>query len=390
MAQKLFTLETLAARHGDCLLLHWGDPGNPRLAVIDGGPDKVYRNFLSKRLNQLRVKRQDPLPIDLVMISHVDDDHINGILDLTKELEDREEEGDDLPYEADSLWFNGFDDIVGNASTASTRAWSASVANLSAAGAVDEVPADHRHAAAVIASVGQGRTLRDRAARRGMDLNGGDPLIVGGWIWNMGGGLEFHVLGPRQEQIDDFQEAWDREVKKKGWAASVDTAEVAAYLDKSPYNLASIVVLAKLGSRSMLLTGDARGDDILEYLRTDGVLTGDSMEVDILKVPHHGSDNNVATEFFRKVKADHYVISGDGRHHNPEITTLKMIVDARGSEKYRVHCTYRKGIDGLGSRLTGFLNGLPSATRKKFVFRSDSDSTAELGFRIDLGKKLAD
>ncbi len=73
-------------------------------------------------------------------------------------------------------------------------------------------------------------------------------------------------------------------------------------------------VLAKLGSKTMLLTGDARGDHILEGLREDGFLTGRSMKVNIMKVPHHGSDRNVDSEFFRTVKADHYVISGNGKH----------------------------------------------------------------------------
>ena len=46
----------------------------------------------------------------------------------------------------------------------------------------------------------------------------------------------------------------------------------------------------------MLLTGDARGDKIL---RGDGTgrdaKKGGKKHVDILKVPHHGSDNNMET-----------------------------------------------------------------------------------------------
>ena len=93
---------------------------------------------------------------------------------------------------------------------------------------------------------------------------------------------------------------------------------LAAFADKSVPNLSSIVVLAELGGKSMLLTGDARGDKILEGMELAGLLEeGGNKHVDLLKVPHHGSDNNMETIFFKRVPADHYVFSGDGEHGNP-------------------------------------------------------------------------
>jgi hypothetical protein len=376
MPQTLFTLEALAAKHGDCLLLHWGSASSPRLALIDGGPSGVYTRFLSKRLEALRQARQDPLPLDLAMLSHVDDDHIRGLLDLTSRLENLDANGRALPWEIEDLWFNGFDDVAGNAQA---KAFGASFA-LSA------VPSRARHAGATIASVGQGRSLRDRALRLALPVNGGDPLVVGGFTWQLDGGLELAVIAPRKKRIDEFRRAWDKELKKRGWATRTAAAEVAAFLDKSPFNLASIVVLARLGSRTMLLTGDARGDDVEEGLREDGFLTGSSMKVNLLKVPHHGSDRNVDTDFFRTVKADHYVISGNGEHGNPETSTLEMILDARGNERFKIHCTYRNGIKGLKGRMTRLLNKLPSSQRKKFVFRPEP----ALSLKVDLGSRLRD
>ena len=64
------------------------------------------------------------------------------------------------------------------------------------------------------------------------------------------------------------------------------------------------------------------------------------MHVDILKVPHHGSDNNLGPDFFERVTADHYVFSGDGEHGNPERGTFDMLVEARGEDGYKVHLTY--------------------------------------------------
>ena len=45
----------------------------------------------------------------------------------------------------------------------------------------------------------------------------------------------------------------------------------------------------------MLLTGDARGDDVLAGLREAGLLRRSPLHVDVLKLPHHGSDRNVET-----------------------------------------------------------------------------------------------
>ena len=85
----LFTLDVRRARKGDCLILHFGSPDDPGLALIDGGPPSVYQPHLKPRLAEIREARGlDPdatLPVDVMMVSHIDDDHIEGILELTKE-----------------------------------------------------------------------------------------------------------------------------------------------------------------------------------------------------------------------------------------------------------------------------------------------------------------
>ena len=68
--------------------------------------------------------------------------------------------------------------------------------------------------------------------------------------------------------------------------------------------------------------------------------TKSKMKVDILKVPHHGSSNNLDNDFFQRIKARHYVFSGNGEHGNPERESLQMLLDARGDEDYTVHLTY--------------------------------------------------
>ena len=93
----IFTLEALEAKHGDALVLYHGEnDGDRSLVVIDGGPHKVYRDSLRKRLESLRPEGED-LHIPLLMVSHLDEDHIQGLVDLTDELVEMADDPENLP-----------------------------------------------------------------------------------------------------------------------------------------------------------------------------------------------------------------------------------------------------------------------------------------------------
>jgi beta-lactamase superfamily II metal-dependent hydrolase len=337
----LFTLEAIDAKQGDCLLLSCGAAEDPQILLIDGGPRGVYRNSLRPRLDQLRAHRgsEEPLPIRLAVVSHIDDDHIRGILDLAKAME---ELGGAEPYDVQELWHNSFDDIVGGplqsdaklAAVAATRGPSSSRAS-----------AGESHA--IVASVPQGRDLRRLARKLNWDLNhgfadGAEPFVMVAQdeqcrvFDNLAPGLRLTVLAPRKDEIDALQKEWDRQLVDK------NLAEVLAYSDRSVFNLSSIVMLAEANQRSMLLTGDARGDSILSALEAADLLDADGVfRCEVLKVPHHGSHRNVTEEFFRRVPAEHYVISADGRHDNPDVRTMEMLTTARGEAEYALWFTNR-------------------------------------------------
>jgi beta-lactamase superfamily II metal-dependent hydrolase len=102
-----------------------------------------------------------------------------------------------------------------------------------------------------------------------------------------------------------------------------------------------LVILAKVQDKQILLTGDARGDKILEGLELTGLLEKNAtMHVNILKMPHHGSDRNMDAIFFRRITADHYVFSGNGDYGNPELETFKMLLSERGDAEFTIHLTY--------------------------------------------------
>lgn len=380
MATPIFTLEALEAAEGDALLLHYGSKEKPRLIVIDGGPKDIFKKSLSPRLKTIRQARGGgSLEIRMVMVSHIDGDHITGVIDLANELLSLQDAGDELPYDILTLWHNSFDDLIAKVSAeAQVHVARVKPSALSA------------EAAAVAADVKQGRNLRMLANRLSMNLNSGfDDLVVFNGsksesTLDIGEQLSFVVLGPRQAEIDALEEKWANEVRalinkekavkkktatkkaatKKAGAKISDLAEgastaeiiamaeslltpaqlevaAAAFLDDSIPNLSSVVVLATLDNKAMLLTGDARGDLILDSLRDCKLLpkTGGTVHFDLLKMPHHGSDRNMTKGFLQAVTADHYVFSADGKNGNPDVATFEMLFAARPKGGYTLWIT---------------------------------------------------
>ncbi len=349
----IFSLDVRRARKGDCLLLHFGSKEEPGLVMIDGGPSKVYSPHLKPRLVEIRKARkldkQTPLPVDLLMVSHVDDDHIQGILDLTREMI----AANQAPLvRVLNFWHNSFDDIIDSDPDELTAAVTAEFGAASLAGGLppdasvesdepEEVVVDSLK---VLASIEQGHRLRGDAQALGFELNpefDGKLVLAAKKAVSVADGLKFTVAGPMKPELKKLQKKHDDWLKAQKTKKKPAGAALAAYVDTSVANLSSIVVLAKFGGKSILLTGDARGDKILTGLELVGLLKkGETMHVDVLKVPHHGSANNLDNDFFQRVTADHYVFSGNGEHGNPERESIEMLFAARGKEPFEAHLTY--------------------------------------------------
>jgi hypothetical protein len=374
----IFSLDVRRAKKGDCLILHYGSKTKPGLGLIDGGPSQVYGPHLRPRLQEIRKMRKlsadESLPVDFLMVSHIDDDHINGILELTKELLEAKAAKKQLPVKIKGVWHNTFDDIIGNNPKELTAAVTAQfgAASLSGEPDVDGLDPD---VAKVLASVSQGFRLRDDIRglklRINPDFSGG--LVIAkkkGKAIDMGNGLKFTVVGPLNDEVVALQKDHDAFLKKKEKAKEKGTAGLlAAFTDSSVANLSSIAVLAEVGKKRILLTGDARGDKLLDGLELVGLLKKDgksTMHVDVFKAPHHGSDRNADPILFRRVTADHYVFSGNGEHGNPERETLQMLFDERGDEDdYTIHLTYPIDEIDVGRKADWEKEQNKEKTRKK-------------------------
>lgn len=336
----IFRLHVLQARYGDCLLLEFGTTEEPHYVLVDGGPPHTYERYLRGELARIAA-RQGRITgqLDLVVLSHVDNDHMVGLLDLTSELRaQRASQGSEVVKIA-ALWHNAFDDTIGRDNDVGARLESL---RLQAMAVANEARMALASTQTTLQSIGAGRQLQRDALRLGIPVNRGFPdgLVTVDTAPEAIplGELTLRVVGPTLSNLEGLREEWEDWLEEYTDDIASGDPAVAAEADRSVPNLSSIMLLAQVevdsGNKTILLTGDGRGDHLLQGLRNVGMLDySSSLHVDVLKVAHHGSDRNASRRFYRKVTADTYVISADGLHGNPDLCTLGWIVEGAREER---------------------------------------------------------
>lgn len=330
----MFRLHVLQARYGDCLLLEFGTVDEPHYVLVDGGPPRTYERHLRGELARIAAQQGATTGrLDLVVLSHVDNDHIVGLLDLTSEL--REQRANQLAelVQIDALWHNAFDDTIGRDSDLEVRLESLGIQVMAAAGQASIALSSTGIA---LQGIGEGRQLRRDAMLLGIAINDGfpDDLVTVDTAPEAipMGDLTLRVVGPTLSNLEELQEEWEEWLEEHADDITSGDPMLAAAADRSIPNLSSIMLLAQVdvgsGTKTILLTGDGRGDHLLQGLRSAGLLDhSSSLHVDVLKVAHHGSERNASRRFYRKVTADTYVVSADGLYGNPDLATLIWIVE---------------------------------------------------------------
>lgn len=327
-------IQAIKARHGDAIIV----TTDQVTILVDGGPSSSYDTWLA----ELKALPRDGV-VDLLMISHIDADHIGGVLKLTDSLVTASQQSADPVVKVREVWHNSFTDMVphdstiGQAEPAATRLAATFAAEYGLA-------ADD--GAAVLASVAQGKRLSEDVAALEIDRNRRfqHAVVAAGGRTSPWSKQRFKisVLGPGPKQITDLQNRWRRDLTRLRAKEAAVREAAAAGLDRSVTNIASIVALVTdPGGAQLLLTGDARGDLICEALEDSGLpMTNGAWHFNVVKLPHHGSNRNISPDFYDRVRADHYIVSGNGGHGNPEPDALRDLFETRPKLDYLVHMTY--------------------------------------------------
>ena len=337
----VFTLEVLRAGRGSGFLVHYGQPDAVKHMLIDGGGGKTYPDVLKPRIDVLRAGGQ-ALPLSLVVATQTDIEHLQGLIDLIENLQ--REPTSTRSVTISSLWSNAF--LPGPPDRWADLLRFQSKGKLVSGANALQVPVNKPFTRMIAApEAGAARVKMDqmtvtvlsprvhwlrRFADRWMKLwrdhieNRDDPELLAAVN-------DYDIL---ETFADRNIELLPSPIEPPNMESTGPSC--GSYTDVSDINLGSIVMMLELNGKRILLTADARGDVIMSALAQAGYTDAKgNTEVDVLVLPHGGSDRNVTTDFFRKVKARHYIMSSNGFNTNPEVCTFRMLFEARRGDSSR-------------------------------------------------------
>ncbi len=309
----MLDLEMLAAGHGDALLVEYGEPGKLRRVLIDGGPYYAYDKpgGLRQRLHALLTAGEHEF--ELLIITHVDTDHIDGVIRL---LQDPELEG--LKFK--DIWFNGWRHL-------------------------------QRKATGVLAGK-HGEYLGALLEDRGLPWNaheqlGGGPVMVPEEgdlpTFELDGGARLTLLSPGPAELEKLRKEWPKSLGVADFRPG-DTAAALAQLghrarygppkgvlgtkpDDSAANGSSIAALLSYGGERVLLAGDAWPVVLARVLKRWAAKRGGPPAVRDFKIAHHGSFGNQSKDLIRSVRTQRYLISSSSAYFgHPDPETIRLIL----------------------------------------------------------------
>lgn len=314
-------VRVLKSRHGDCILVsHEGEGGVFNL-LIDGGTSTTFRHGVRQRyagalcstLDDLKAKGQR---IDLAILTHIDDDHINGLI---KAFEKPGYLGDMVR----SIWFNS--------SRLITRHFEVPEIPENNIELLDDDPQT---------SVKQGRDLEALLDEIGCVRA---PLIMSGQT-HQAGPFTLKVLSPGRDQLEKLLHVWPCDVDP-GKTSAHDTdyhlalqdiwSDDTFQADTSVYNGSSIAFTLEAEGRCLLFLGDAHDKVVFDSLRACGYSETNKLRLDLVKLSHHGSQYNTSSDLLGLLDAPIYIVSTDGsRHGLPNKRTVARLIKSTQGNVY--------------------------------------------------------
>lgn len=364
-------LKMYPAGNGDAFLIRENSPKKTAI-LIDGGYASTFHAFISPDLTDLA---QLGYSLDLVVSTHIDADHISGLLAFFK--------------------------LNGNSQCPKIIqvgvVWHNSLRSLAPANEADgKMNPDDESLLAEIHRRGYPlptETLvepNEISVRQGSSLAA--LLLGGGYRWNTGDGtksinssetpffelrpdVRLSVIGPSVARLEQLRCRWIADLRRLGFVgkirandalddafeflcafenlrAAIKAEPIAisssanrrlneAYLaDDSVTNGSSIALIIEVGTSRLLFLGDSWSEDIEAGLRAVPNASF-PMIFDAIKISHHGSLHNTSPVLLELIDSPVFLISSNGEHHkHPDLEVLKAIVDRPSDFHRHLHFNY--------------------------------------------------
>jgi len=127
-------------------------------------------------------------------------------------------------------------------------------------------------------------------------------------------------------------------------------ADTAPKKDPSVPNGSSIALLLEFEGRSMLLTGDAHAEVLVKSI---GALQqargkeGEKLQLDALKLSHHGSKNATTIELLDTLDCPNYLVPSNGNiFYHPDREAIARVI-LHGGDNPTLYFNYRSSLNGL-------------------------------------------
>ncbi len=294
----------LKALHGDCFVMNCNKDGNNGIVVVDGGPHQDSYKIV-KEIEMFNT-------IDLMVVTHFDDDHIGGILAyIDKHRNDR-------PFPVREMWINCAHQVPVKASS-----------NISYGQA--------KRLSELLSSINEG------LAKEGYPMiKWEEPVLSGQKIHRPY--ADFDILSPTLNSYDVNMDNFEAECSNISSAHNRQKAALSKTLKQlselkkrdvnlkskqEVINLSSIAFIMKCDSFDSLMLGDSYPAIIEASLKSLGYNDSDNkLCIDYMKVSHHGSAINISNELLDMIDCRNYLIStngGKGRSCHPDRETIGNI-----------------------------------------------------------------
>jgi beta-lactamase superfamily II metal-dependent hydrolase len=321
----MFRIEMLPAAHGDSLWITYGSPDDARHILIDGGMRYTYQHLRDRILTLPPGDRR----LELLIITHIDADHIEGCIRL---LQDEK-----LGLDIREIWFNGQPQLDGLPDPANDQLGpeqgeflGALIRQYEQSSGSPVWNTSFEGKAVMVPDTGD-LPCRDFSGLQRTDLAA--PDMLGG-----------------QEESEESE--FDQASSIGGFADVLGESEAAFGSDSSPANGSSIAVIAEWEGKRYLLCGDAYAPvmaaGVGRWLAQATTAAGSpvqSLDLELLKLAHHGSVSNISEELLALIKCRRYLFSTSGKiFGHPHDRTVELILEkhqARG--KPQLYFNYRTG-----------------------------------------------
>lgn len=301
----MLSIEMLPAQNGDCLWIEYGTGTRRNRILIDGGTIGT-EPALRRRIEDCDEKE---CRIELLIVTHIDSDHIAGILKLLanppKGLFIKE------------AWFNAYPQITSGLLGPLEGEF------LTVHFKKEE---DRRHGfwngsfGGKAVCVPQEGALPTHALEGDMKLTvlapGHDALAKLRRKWKTV--IEEYDMEPGSTEDAAARLRSDRRYRP-GYLGALDVKGIAERdfeEDRAVANGSSIVVLAEYGPHRCLFAADGFPGTIESGLRRLPATSHGRVKVSVVKVPHHGSAKNNSNDLYQMIDCPRYLISTNGMTHN--------------------------------------------------------------------------